>query len=113
VAYAFCNQLTWASFPGVCPNDLMSLGGGVVACCINLACAIVPACIGTVRSGSGDGDEFGMFVLLATCGLAAAGVGAALSAGVFDEDQFKYVDMKDETDEEEGTRGVKAEWEEA
>jgi hypothetical protein len=40
-------------------------------------------------------------------------VGAALSAGVFDEDQFKYVDMKDETDEEEGTRGVKAEWEEA
>mmetsp|Transcript_3876 Transcript_3876/g.17858 ORF Transcript_3876/g.17858 Transcript_3876/m.17858 type:complete len:490 (+) Transcript_3876:186-1655(+) len=113
VAYAFCNQLTWASFPGVCPNDLMSLGGGVVACCINLACAIVPACIGTVRSGSGDGDEFGMFVLLCACGLAAAGVGAALSAGVFDEDQFKYVDMKEETDEEEGTRGVKAEWEEA
>ena len=40
-SYACCNQLTWASFPGVCPKDLMSLGGGVVACCINLACAIV------------------------------------------------------------------------
>ena len=54
-AYACCNQLTWASFPGVCPKDLMSLGGGVVACCINLACAIVPGCIGAIRSGSGDG----------------------------------------------------------
>ena len=109
-AYACCNQLTWASFPGVCPKDLMSLGGGVVACCINLACAIVPGCIGAIRSGSGDGEELGMFILLCSCGLAAAGVGAALSAGMFDEDEFKYVDMREE---EEETRGVRSEWEEA
>ena len=107
-AYACCNQLTWASFPGVCPKDLMSLGGGVVACCINLACAIVPACIGAIRSGTEE--ELGMFVLLCSCGLTAAGVGAALSAGMFDEDEFKYVDMKEE---EEETMGVRSEWEEA
>ena len=75
-----------------------------MACCINLACAIVPACIGAIRSGSGDGEELGMFTLLCSCGLAAAGVGAALSAGMFDEDEFKYVDMKEE---EEETRGVR------
>ena len=107
-SYACCNQLTWASFPGVCPTDLMSLGGGVVACCINLACAIVPACIGAIRSGTEE--ELGMFVLLCSCGLTAAGVGAALSAGMFDEDEFKYVDMREE---EEETRGVRSEWEEA
>ena len=108
VAYAFCNQLTWAAFPGVCPKDLMALGGGAIACCINLACAIVPACVGAIRAGSGDGDEIGMFIIFGVCGLVAAGVGAGLSAGVLDEDQFKYVDVK----EEEESSGPRAEWEE-
>ena len=30
LGYAACNQLMWAGFPSVCPQDIMALGAGIV-----------------------------------------------------------------------------------
>lgn len=108
LGYAVCNQLMWAGFPSVCPQDLMSLGAGIVACFINLGATVVPAVIGTMRAAPGLSParaDAAMFLLFSAFAIAGAVLGSFVARGAFDGsdgdgDSLAYAPVEEDEEEE-------------
>uniref|UniRef100_A0A7S4QG63 Lysosomal dipeptide transporter MFSD1 n=1 Tax=Ditylum brightwellii TaxID=49249 RepID=A0A7S4QG63_9STRA len=73
-SYAVANQLLWSAFPHACPEELGSLGAGIMACLINVGATLVPALIGAIRAlvELPETADIFMLLLLASLALVAA-----------------------------------------